>query len=157
LKEYQENEITWKDQVKADLAETLIPEDLERGEEYAAHIINALMGGEAFKFNGNVQNKGLISNLPQNACVEVPVWVDRFGFQPVQVGALPPETALLTQLSSGIEEMAIKASLTGDKEMVYRAIAHDPLTAAVLSLAEIREMVNEMFEQNKKFLPQFEW
>jgi alpha-galactosidase len=39
--------------------------------------------------------------------------------------------------------------------MLYRAICNDPLTAAVLSLAEIRSMVNEMFAQNKDYLPQF--
>ncbi len=155
LKEYQHIETTWREIVKERLEEPLTPMDLERGEEYAAHIIDALMGGVHFKFNGNVQNAGLITNLPENACVEVPVWVDRSGFQPVHVGKLPPETALLTQLSSGIEEMAIQASLTGDPTLVYRAICHDPLTAAVLSLAEIKEMVNELFARHKDYLPQF--
>jgi len=61
----------------------------------------------------------------------------------------------LTQLSSGFEEMAITATLTGDPTLIYRAICHDPLTAAVLSLAEIRRMVNKMFAQNKDYLPQF--
>jgi len=155
LKEYQHNEATWQDQVKEQLAKPLSAEDLERGHEYAAYIINALKGGEPFKFNGNVQNTNLITNLPQGACVEVPVLVDRVGFHPFHVGALPPETALLTQLSSGIEEMAIQASLAGDPTMVYRAICHDPLTAAVLSLAEIRQMTNELFAQHKDYLPQF--
>ena len=68
---------------------------------------------------------------------------------------MPPECALLTQLSSGIEEMAIQASLAGDPTMVYRAICHDPLTASVLSLAEIRQMTNELFAQHKDYLPQF--
>jgi alpha-galactosidase len=87
--------------------------------------------------------------------VEVPVYVDKAGFHAIHVGALPPECALLTQLSSGIEEMTITAALTGDPTMVYRAICHDPLTAAVLSLAEIRSMVNDMFAQNQAYLPQF--
>jgi alpha-galactosidase len=156
LKEYQHNEVTWKDQVKEQLAQPLTAEDLERGHEYAAYIINALQGGEMFKFNGNVPNTGIITNLPEDACVEVPVLVDRAGFHPIHVGALPPETALLTQLSSGIEELAIQASLEGDPVAVYRAIAHDPLTASVLSLTEIKEMVNELFAQHKDFLPQFE-
>ena len=155
LKEYQHNEVTWKDQVKEQLAQPLTAEDLERGHEYAAYIINALQGGEMFKFNGNVPNTGIITNLPEDACVEVPVLVDRAGFHPIHVGALPPETALLTQLSSGIEELAIQASLEGDPVAVYRAIAHDPLTASVLSLAEIKEMVNELFAQHKDYLPQF--
>ncbi len=155
LKEYQHNEATWQDQVKEELARPLEAGDLERGHEYAAYIINALKGGEPFKFNGNVQNTNLVSNLPQNACVEVPVLVDRAGFHPMHVGALPAECALMTGLSSGIEELAIQASLLGDPTLVYRAICHDPLTASVLSLAEIRQMTNELFAQHKDYLPQF--
>ena len=155
LKEYQHNEATWQDQVKQRLAEPLTDEDLQRQHEYAAYIINALKGGEPFKFNGNVQNTNLVTNLPEGACVEVPVLVDRAGFHPMHVGALPPECALLTSLSSGIEELAIQGSLTGDPTAIYRAIAHDPLTSAVLSLAEIRDMTNELFAQHKDYLPQF--
>ena len=155
LKEYQHNEATWKDQVKNELARSLTTEDLQRGEEYAAYIINALQGGQPFKFNGNVQNTHLVTNLPEGACVEVPVLVDRAGFHPMHVGALPPECALFTQLSSGIEEMTIQASLAGDPTMVYRAICYDPLTASVLSLAEIRQMTNELFARHKDYLPQF--
>ena len=155
LKEYQHNEATWEDQVKQRLAEPLTEEDLQRQHEYAAYIINALKGGEPFKFNGNVQNTQLITNLPEGACVEVPVLVDRAGFHPMHVGPLPAECALLTQLSSGIEELAIEGSLAGDPTAIYRAIAHDPLTSAVLSLAEIRNMTNELFTQHKEYLPQF--
>nr|MBN1229691.1 alpha-galactosidase [Anaerolineae bacterium] len=155
LKEYQHNEATWKDQVREQLARPLTEEDFTRGHEYAAYIINALQGGEMFKFNGNLPNTGLISNLPEGACVEVPVLVDRAGFHPIHIGALPPEVALLTQLSSGIEELAIQGALAGDPVMIYRAIAHDPLTAAVLSLAEIRDMTNELFAQHRDYLPQF--
>lgn len=54
-----------------------------------------------------------------------------------------------------IEEMAVEAALTGNPRMVYQAICHDPLTAVVLSLAEIKQMVNQVFEQNKDYLPQF--
>jgi alpha-galactosidase len=154
LKEYQNNEATWKDQAREWFAAET-PIMLTRGLEYAACIINALMGGELFEFNGNVPNTGLITNLPQGACVEVPVVVDKAGIHPMHVGALPPQCALLTQLSSGIEEMAITGTLAGDPTMIYRAIAHDPLTASVLSLAEIKQMVQEMFTQNQSYLPQF--
>jgi len=154
LKEYQQRESNWKDEVKEWFAAET-PIDIERGHEYAAYIINALMGGEMFKFNGNVPNTNIITNLPQGACVEVPVLVDKDGFHPIHVGALPPECAILTNVSSQIEEMAITATLTGDPTMIYRAICHDPLTAAVLSLKEIKDMVNEMFAQNQEYLPQF--
>jgi alpha-galactosidase len=155
LKEYQATEATWKEIVRRDLAKPLGPEELQRGGEYAAHIINALEGGERYVFNGNVPNTALITNLPPGACVEAPVLVDVSGIHPMHVGALPAECALLTRLSSGIEELAIQAAQAGDPVAVYRAICHDPLTAAVLSLAEIRQMTNELFAVHAPYLPQF--
>lgn len=154
LDEYRNRETTWKDDARKWFAQDN-PISLERGREYAAYIINALMGGEPFEFNGNVSNKDLVSNLPENACVEVPVWASKKGFEPVRVGALPPQCAMLTGLSSQIEEMAVEGAITGNPRKVFQAILHDPLTASVLSMAETKEMVNCMFEQNKAYLPQF--
>jgi len=154
LKEYQRRESDWQDDIKAWL-DNPAPLNLKRGHEYAASIINALEGGEPFLFNGNVANKGYVSNLPPDACVEIPVWASRHGLQPLRVGALPPQCAVLTSLSSQIEEMAVEAALTGNRRLVYQAIANDPLTAAVLSLAEIQQMVDELFECNRDYLPQF--
>jgi alpha-galactosidase len=154
LKEYQHAENTWKEEAKQWFAKET-PISLERGHEYAAYIINALKGGEIFGFNGNVSNTNLISNLPQGACVEVPVYVDKNGFRPVHVGALPPQLITLVHTSSMIEEMAVEAALTGDPHLVFQACAFDPLTSAVLSLAEIKTMVNEMLQQNRAYLPQF--
>jgi alpha-galactosidase len=155
VKRYLKDRETWREDTQAWL-ESKDPISLERGNEFAAYIINALMGGEPFEFYGNVTNTNLILNLPANACVEVPVWASRKGFTSTYVGALPPQCAALTNLSSSIEEMAVEACLTGDPRLVFQAIAYDPLTAAVLSLAEIREMVNKMFEQNRPYLPQFQ-
>jgi alpha-galactosidase len=154
LKEYQQAENTWKDEARQWFAEET-PISLERGHEYAAHIINAWRGGEIFFFNGNVPNTGLITNLPQGACVEVPVFVDKAGFHPVHVGALPAQCVTLTHVNVMVEEMAVEAALTGNPRLAFQAVAHDPLTAAVLSLAEIKEMVNEMLQQNRDYLPQF--
>jgi alpha-galactosidase len=154
VSEYEKRSKSWKEQTQAWLdSDTSV--DLNRGGEYAAYIINALMGGEIFRFNGNVPNNDIISNLPQGACVEAPVFVDKGGFHTAHVGALPPSVAMLTGLNSQIEELAITGALTGDPLPVYHAIANDPLTAAVLSLAEIKTMVNEMFQQNKPYLPHF--
>jgi alpha-galactosidase len=155
LREYQNKEDNWRVEAKKWIAAET-PISLARGQEYAACIVNALAGGEPYAFNGNVPNSGLIDNLPQGACVEVPVLADRKGIHPIAVGPLPPECAILTQVSSCIEEMAITGSLRSDATMIYRAICHDPLTAAALSLAEIRQMVAEMFEKNREYLPQFE-
>jgi len=154
LKEYQKAEEIWRDEAKKWFAKET-PISLEREHEYAASMINAWKGGEIFTFNGNVPNTGLITNLPDGACVEVPVFVDKAGFHPVHVGPLPPQCVTLTHVSVMVEEMAVEAALTGNPRLVFQAIAHDPLTAAVLSLAEIKEMVNEMFRQNQEHLPQF--
>ena len=152
LDQYTRRAHDWRDEISDWFQK---PVDLSRGHEYAAYIINALRGGEIFEFNGNVRNTGLVTNLPPDACVEVPVYVTKKGFSPVHVGALPPQVAALTNLSAQIEEMAVEAALTGNPRLVYQAICHDPLTAAVCSLAEIRSMVGEMLEQNRNYLPQF--
>jgi alpha-galactosidase len=154
LKEYQHREKAWKKEIREWFAEGA-PFPLERGHEYAAYIINAYMGGDPFEFNGNVPNTGLITNLPENACVEVPVVANKRGFNSIHVGALPPQCAALNNVSVAIEEMAVEAALTGDPMRVFHAVAYDPLTAAVLSLAEIRKMTAEMLKKNKAYLPQF--
>lgn len=154
LKEYQRREKTWKKETKQWFAEGA-PIPLDRGHEYAAYIINARMGGDPFEFNGNVPNTGLITNLPAGACVEVPVLANKRGFNPMHVGALPPQCAALNNVSVAVEEMAVEAALTGDPMLAFHACVYDPLTAAVLSLAEIRKMVQEMLKKNKNYLPRF--
>jgi alpha-galactosidase len=154
LKRYRERETNWSEAITEWLNDPA-PLDLERGHEYAAYIINALEGGEPFKYNGNTLNDGLIDNLPQGSCVEVPVWASKDGLEAVRVGALPPSVALLTGINAQIEELAIEGILNGDPRKIFHAIAHDPLTSAVLSLAEIRQMVDEMLEQNRDYLPTF--
>ncbi len=153
LNEYRKRETTWRDGIEEWFKK---PVELHRGNEYAASIFNATLGdGTLFKFNGNVRNFGLIDNLPCGSCVEVPVLASPLGLEPIHVGAMPPQLAILAGLSAQIEEMVVEASLNGDREMIYRAICYDPLTSAVLSLKEIRDMVDEMFAMNKDWLPQF--
>lgn len=155
LDHYLSRQDNWREDAKKWFAKDA-PIKLERGHEYAAYIINALMGGEPFEFNGNVANTGLITNLPQDACVEVPVWASKKGLTSTYVGELPPSCAMLTNLTAQTEELAVEGALTGDPRMIYHAIAHDPLTASVLSLEEIKRMTNEMFAVNKDYLPTFE-
>jgi alpha-galactosidase len=154
LKEYRKQERTWKKSIRA-WVKGRKDFSLERGHEYAAYIMNARMGGEPFVFNGNVLNTGLVTNLPQNACVEIPVLASRRGFEPMYVGALPPQCAALTGLLALIEDMVVDASVAGDARLVYQAICHDPLSAAVCSLAEIRSMTRDLFRKHRRFLPQF--
>jgi alpha-galactosidase len=146
LKEYSKREHTWKDDIHKWFEQDEVK--LERGHEYAAYIMDAMSGGTPFQFNGNMPNKNLISNLPAEACVEVPVWASRKGLEAVSVGALPVSVAPLTNLYSQIEEMAVEGALTGDRKLIYQAVAYSPLSAAVLSLAEIRQMVDELFKVN---------
>jgi len=132
------------------------PIDLKRGEEYAAYIFNATIGdGTLFEFNGNVRNFNLIDNLPEGCCVEVPVLASKRGLSPIRVGALPDQLALLTNISARCEELAVEGALTGDPRKIFHAICFDPLTSSVLSLEEIKSMVDEMFAANKDWLPQF--
>ena len=126
-----------------------------RSVEYAAGIMNAKTTGELFRFAGNVLNKGFITNLPYDSCVEVPVFVDRMGLHGSYVGKLPEQTAALCQSNISVQELAVKAALEGDLEAVYHAVMMDPLTAAVLAPHEIRNMVDEMIEAERPWLPQF--
>ena len=154
LKHYLRRQRTWKSRQRRelDVARTM---PLERGEEYAACIINAWLGGEAYLFHGNVPNTALIDNLPPQVCVEVPVLANRRGFNPIHVGSLPIQCAALNNVSVAVEEMAVEASFSGDPTLVYQAAVYDPLCAAVLSLAEIRKLVADMLKRNKPHLPQF--
>jgi alpha-galactosidase len=133
------------------------PIDLNRSEEFASYIFNAVFGDQTmFEFNGNTRNFGLIDNLPNGACVEVPMLASKGGLKPMKVGALPPQIATLCNISSNCEEMAVDGALTCDKDLIYQACYFDPLSAAVLSLAEIREMVDEMFAEHEGWLSMFE-
>jgi alpha-galactosidase len=154
LDEYRKAKKTWRKSTREWFKQGA-PIDLKRGHEYAAYIINAWMGGDLYTFSGNVANTKLIDNLKEGCCVEVPVLVDRRGFNPIHVGPLPPQLAALNQVSVSVEEMAVEAALTGDPRLVYQSICYDPLSAAVLSLAEIKKMVQEMLIKNKPYLPKF--
>jgi alpha-galactosidase len=127
-----------------------------RSKEYCSYILEAMESGRPFKLNGNVMNDGYITNLPYDACVEVPVYADRDGLHPLVIGELPPRLAALNQSNITVQSLAADAALDGDPEMVEAAIAMDPLAGAVCTLKEIRDMTIEMLEAEKKWLPQFE-
>jgi alpha-galactosidase len=154
LNEYQNRKGNWQKDIETWLNDPNI--DLKRGHEYAAFIFNAIFGDKAlFKFNGNVLNSGLIDNLPQGACVEVPVLASPHGLEAVKIGKLPDQIAALVHTSSICEELAVEGSLQGDPRKVYQAVAFDPLTSAVLGIQEIKQMTEKMLRQNKDYLPQF--
>jgi len=126
-----------------------------RSAEYCSHIIEAKETGQIFRLNGNIRNDGYITNLPNGCCVEVPIYVDRTGLHPTVVGNLPPQCAALNMTNVLVQGLTVEASFTGDPELVMQAVALDPLTSAVLTLQEIRDMVAEMLVAEQKYLPQF--
>lgn len=77
------------------------------------------------------------------------------GLEPIHVGALPPQFAILNAQNAACEELAVEAALEGDPVKVYHVCLYDPLTSSMLSMAEIKEMVNKMFETQKHWLPYF--
>lgn len=153
LKEYRKAEKTWRERQLGWL-HSPEPPVIKRSNEYCSSIINAWLGDAPFVFNGNVPNRGIISNLP-DYCVEVPVTCSRLSLRPAHIGELPAQVMPLTANHAYSEMMAVEACRTGDPELVYQSIVNDPLTAAVLSLREIRKMVAEMLRKNRPYLPTF--
>ena len=131
--------------------------DLEpRSKEYCSYIIEALESGAPFRFNGNVKNDGYITNLPYDATVEIPIYADKEGLHPFTIGKLPTPLAALNQTNVTVQGLAADAGISGDPELAFWAVALDPLTSAVLTLKEAREMTREMFEAEAQWLPQFD-
>jgi len=128
----------------------------KRSVEYCSYILEAVETDRVFRLNGNVRNDGYITNLPDDACVEVPIYVDSAGLHPAVVGDLPPQLAALNQSNISVQKLAAIAALTGDAEMAMQAIAMDPLTSAVCTLKEIRDMTTEMLEAQRDLLPMFD-
>ena len=124
-------------------------------DEYCVGIINAIETNVPFRFNGNVMNTGLITNLP-NCCVEVPCLVDNMGIHPCYVGDLPEQCASLNRSRSAGDALMVKGALEGDRKAVEQAIALDPLTASVLTLDQIRKMVEEIFKVQEPYIAGFE-
>ena len=128
------------------------PIELGGSREYAASIIGALETGIPFGFNGNVLNCGIISNLPDECCVEVPCVADNTGIHSTPVGALPTQLAALCQSNIAVQQLTVEAVLERDLRKAYHALLLDPLTAAVCTTSQIRGMFDELVEAQKEFL-----
>jgi alpha-galactosidase len=126
----------------------------EKSVEYAARIIGAMTQGRRDKIHGNLANRGLIDNLPENACVEVPCLVDEHGVVPQKVGALPPHLAALMQTNINVQQLTVEALVTGQREHVYHAAMLDPHTAAELNLDQIWALVDEMLDAHGEAIPE---
>jgi len=125
---------------------------LRRSREYCLSIIYSIETGIPTRINGNVENKGLITNLPEGCCVEVPCLVDKNGIHQCYVGRLPPQCAALNRTNINVQELGVLAAVEKDKTLAFQAVLMDPLTSAVLTIDETRSMVDEMFEAEAKYL-----
>jgi alpha-galactosidase len=134
-------------------AEPIRPET--RSHEHAAYIIEGLETGRTYRGHLNVENRGLITNLPDRCTVEIPCYVDGNGISPAWIGPLPLACAATCRASISVQEMAVEAALTGDRDLAKLAVLHDPLTAAVCTPDEVWQMCDEMFEALARWLPQF--
>ena len=123
-------------------------ENLEhtRSNEYASRIMEAIVTDTPYKIGGNVLNKGLIDNLPSDACVEVPCLIDGAGIHPCHVGRLPVQCAAMNMTNINCQLLTIEAAVTGKKEHIYQAAMLEPHTAAELSIDDIISMCDELFE-----------
>jgi alpha-galactosidase len=111
--------------------------------------------GTARRINCNVKNTGIITNLPEGCCVEVPCLVDKEGVHPCYVGDLPPQCAAPIRLSVNVQELAVQGTVEKNKNKIFQAIMLDPLTGAILSIDEIQDLVEELFQANKEYLKGF--
>jgi len=127
----------------------------ERSREYASLIMQGIVLDKPFTFNGNVINDGSISNLPADACVEVPCMTSAFGIDRIIVGALPEQCAALNRTNINVQLMAIQAAVTKRKEDVYQAAWLDPHASAELSMEEIKALCDDMFMAHEQWLPEY--
>lgn len=144
----------WKKEYK-ELLENGVKEH-ERSHEYASYIMQSIVENTPYQIGGNVLNKGhLISNFPENACVEVPCLVNGTGITPCYVGELPLQCAAMNMSNINVQLLTIEAAKTRKKEHIYQAAMMDPHTASELDIDSIRKMVDELIEAHGNYLPKF--
>jgi alpha-galactosidase len=155
---YANNWPTWRAENDEEIRRMLSGEEklpLERSPEYAADVIEAMTLDRERVIYGNVENTGLIENLP-GGCVEVVCLVDKNGVQPTHFGTLPEQLAALNRAHMAVHELVVRSLLERDRQSALYALMLDPLTAAVCSLEAIRHMFDEMWEAQRAFLTSFE-
>ena len=131
------------------------PRKLRHSGEYGSLIIHSMETGRPRVIYGNVPNNGLIDNLPDGCCVEVPCLVDKNGVQPIHVGALPPHLAALMQTNINVQALTVEAALTRKREHIYHAAMLDPHTAAELDLSQIWSLVDDLIAAHGDWLPNY--
>ncbi len=144
----------WKNEY-AQMLEKGVKEHI-RSHEYASHIMQSITEGKPYEIGGNVLNTDhLISNLPSEACVEVPCLIDGYGIHPCHVGALPVQLAAMNMTNINVQLLTIEAARTLKKEHIYQAAMLDPHTGSELDIDSIKKMVDELIEAHGDYLPKF--
>ncbi len=126
-----------------------------RSHEYASRIMEAIVNDEPIQIGGNVLNRGLIDELPLEACVEVPCLVNGSGIHPCQIGKLPTQLAAMNRTNINPQLLTIEAAVTGDRKKIYQAAMLDPHTSAELSLDDIVRMCDELIEAHGEFMEMY--
>jgi alpha-galactosidase len=146
----------YREELETTVTAEIEPLDAEkRSEEHSSYIIEAMETGRPYRGTFNVRNGGCIDNLPPDAVVEVPCYVDRHGVSVPRFGPLPDMCASICSAMVSAQRLAVRAALTGDRWTLKQAVMMDPLAAAVCSTAQISDMVDEMLEAEKQWLPQY--
>ncbi len=127
----------------------------KRSNEYASHIMESVATNTPYKIGGNVLNRGFITNLPAEACVEVPCLVDGKGVHGTYVGALPVQCAAMNMTNINVQLLTIEAARTRKLEHIYQAAMLDPHTASELSIDDIKNMVDDLIDAHGDFLPKY--
>jgi len=149
----------WED-LRTTLQDPDAPLEVRRSVEYGSLIIHSMVTGQPRVVYGNVMNSPalgagkLISNLPDECCVEVPCLVDRQGLQPTRIGHIPPQLAALMQTNINVQALTVEALVTGNREHIYHAAMLDPHTAAELDLNQIWSLTDDLLKQHGDFVPQ---
>jgi len=127
----------------------------ERGEEHGSYIIESLETGRIYRGHFNVRNNGVIANLPDDAIIEAPGYVDHNGISMPLVGNLPLGPAAVCNVSISVQRLAVEAAVSGDDKLLRQAFMMDPLVGAVCNPNEIWQMVDEMLVAQERWLPQY--
>ena len=144
----------WKEEYGRILEEGV--KEHKRSKEYASHIMEAMVTNVPYQIGGNVLNTDhLITNLPAEACVEVPCLVNGNGIYPCHVGALPVQCAAMNMTNINVQLLTIEAAVTRKKEHIYQAAMLDPHTGSELDIDTIKNMVDELIDAHGSYLPKF--
>ncbi len=145
---------SWKKEY-ADMLENGVKEH-DRSNEYASRIMEAITESKPYQIGGNVLNTDhLITNLPAEACVEVPCLVNGYGINPCHVGALPVQCAAMNMTNINVQLLTIEAAVTRKKEHIYQAAMLDPHTGSELDIDTIKKMVDDLIEAHGDYLPKY--